>query len=551
MKKLERFSIGPFLLLRAKGILPALAVWLVVTSAAAESIYETLNFGTSGTFLTGIRGDNIVGNYVIPGTSATGGLLYNTVSATWMPFPVATPSGANFPGAISSSPYGPSFGSAAGILRAVGSYKTGASSPYDLSYLFDAAAAPQARLTTLFYPGSTAAPTLNTIAHSTFGNQVVGNYDTQLETGNAFIYNINTRTYTTNNFPGAVSTTAYGVWANKIAGGYAQLGPAGAPGPERGYIYDESTGAWTSYNHPAALVTHFEGITGGGRAGEYNLVADWVDITGDPRASVLHIGANGSATWIDFAVPGASLTSANSIYEDKVIGVYTGANGVSNGYLLTIPGIYDPIRNAGVVTIAANDTPAISAGPGDDVVNEGTILTTGLRSPGIRAGAYGVITNNGTITVSGSGSADVELNGLYGTLLKAGSIDAAPGADAIRTGPSASGTVIVNDGTIDGRIAISAGADARFENSGWLGITAPGAGTLHTVGGTFVQTPAEPSLCGSPQMVVMIRCASPERLSSLAYSPSCRNPAFTPRKLFIPTSSLRPTRSVAVSRPSR
>src|SRR6516164_5513872 len=74
------------------------------------------------------------------------------------------------------------------------------------------------------------------------------------------------------------------------------------------------------------------------------------------------------------------------------------------------------------------------------------------------------------LTVSCSGSADVELNGLYGTLLKAGSIDAAPGADAIRTGPSASGTVIVNDGTIDGRIAISAGADARFENSGWLGI---------------------------------------------------------------------------------
>jgi subtilase-type serine protease len=134
MKKLRRFSIGLFLLIRAKGILPALAGWLIVTPAAAEAIYETLNFGTSGTFLTGIRGDNIVGNYVIPETSATGGLLYNTVTATWMPFPVATPSGANFPGAISSSPYGPSFGSAAGILRAVGSYKTGASSPYDLRW---------------------------------------------------------------------------------------------------------------------------------------------------------------------------------------------------------------------------------------------------------------------------------------------------------------------------------------------------------------------------------------------------------------------------------
>ena len=39
------------------------------------SSYETLNYGTADTFLTGIRGNNIVGNYVIPGTTETGGLL--------------------------------------------------------------------------------------------------------------------------------------------------------------------------------------------------------------------------------------------------------------------------------------------------------------------------------------------------------------------------------------------------------------------------------------------------------------------------------------------
>ena len=32
--------------------------------------------------------------------------------------------------------------------------------------------------------------TLFTIAHSTFGHQVVGDYDTDLATGNAFIYDI-------------------------------------------------------------------------------------------------------------------------------------------------------------------------------------------------------------------------------------------------------------------------------------------------------------------------------------------------------------------------
>jgi len=68
---------------------------------------------------------------------------------------------------------------------------------------------------------------------------------------------------------------------------------------------------------------------------------------------------------------------------------------VTNGYVVNVPGIYDPIRNSGALTIGANDTPAIAAGDGDDVVNDGAILTTGIRSPGIRGGAYGVITNNG------------------------------------------------------------------------------------------------------------------------------------------------------------
>ena len=55
---------------------------------------------------------------------------------------IATSSGVNFPDAIGSSPYGPSFGSQYGILRTVGSYLTTASSPYNLSYLYDGAAAP-------------------------------------------------------------------------------------------------------------------------------------------------------------------------------------------------------------------------------------------------------------------------------------------------------------------------------------------------------------------------------------------------------------------------
>ena len=465
-----------------------LALWLwPVAVTAAPLDYMTLNFGTTGTFLTGIRGDNIVGNYVIPGTTSTGGLLYNQSAATFTALPVATASGVNYPDATVSSPYGPSFGSQSGILRAVGSYQTTASSPYNQSYLYDGAAGAAGGLTTLVYPSAPGAVTLETIAHSNFGNQVVGNYDTGLATGNAFIYTISTGAYVTNNVPGALSTTAYGVFGDKIAGGYTPLGAGGGPGLDRGYIYDESTGHFASYNYPGAVFTHFEGITGGGRTDTYNLVADWAGTDGVLHAAVLHIDGPGQQTWIDIGVPGASTTSANSIYGGEAIGVYTNASGV-NGYTVNIPGIYNPIANAGALNISTPGVSALTGGRGDDLVNNGTIKMTGANGIGIYSDSYGVVTNNGKIEASGLTGAGVDLNGAYGTLLNNGTVTAVLGADAIRTGPTAIGTTVVNTGVIDGRVIVSAGDQVRFENSGWLGISAAGAGVPHVISGTFVQT---------------------------------------------------------------
>ena len=482
----QRLSLAPRLQFMMRAF-AGLAACMAATPAQSQISYSTLDYGTNATFLTGIRGNNIVGNYVIPnGSGNTGGLLYNQSSGAWALFPVPTANGASFPGAIASSPYGPSFGSQYGILTAVGSFKTDASSPYDLGYVYNGAAPPGANLTTLAYPGTPGTPTLFTIAHSTFGDQVVGNYDTGLKTGNAFIYTLSTGTYATNNYPGAISTTAYGVWANKIAGGYT---PPGL-GFERGYIYDQGTGSWQTYNHPGAIFTHFEGITGAGRGGQYNLVANWGGADGSVHASVLHIGAGGSETWIDYAFPGAPLTSANSIYENQAIGIYVDTNGITHGYSAVIPGIYNPIANNGLLSVNTPNSPALTGGVGDDVLNIGIIQTSAANSSGIRSDSYGVITNNGSISVTGAGSAGVELNGAYGTLLNAGSITASPGGDAIRTGATALGSTIVNTGTIDGPVAINAGPTARFENSGWLGISAPGAGTTHVISGAFVQTSA-------------------------------------------------------------
>ena len=223
-------------------------------ASAQELDFVTLDYGTSGTFFTGIRGDTIVGNYVIPG--GTGGLLYPTDTGIWTPFTVATANGSNFPDSYSSSPYGPSFGSMDGILRVVGVYKTG-SSPYDIGYLFDGAAAPGSSPLILVYPDrQPGEPTLFTFPHSQFGNTAVGDYDTQLDTGNAFIYDIPSGIFTTNNVPGEISTTAYGIYGDKIAGGYGAFGPGGEPGFEHGYIYDRPTDTFTTYDHPAGIVTH-------------------------------------------------------------------------------------------------------------------------------------------------------------------------------------------------------------------------------------------------------------------------------------------------------
>ena len=269
------------------------------TSESITLDYTTLDYDSTGTFLTGIRGDTLTGQYVIPESGANGGLIDSTTSDTWTAFPETTANGVNFPGAIDNTPYGPSFGSFGGILRVVGSYETSASTPYDIGYLYESAVPPGDNITTLQYPNSPGATTLFTIAHSTFGDQVVGDYDTQLATGNAFIYNISSGTYTSNDKPGAISTTAYGVWGDVIAGVYI--------------------------------------------------------------------------------LPGGQV----------------------QGFTTEVPGIYNPIENAGAIATSAPGTPGITAAPGDDVLNDGVI-------------------------VSGVGSAAVEMNGTEGTLLNADLLRAAP-----------------------------------------------------------------------------------------------------------------------------
>ncbi|MFG1428069.1 autotransporter domain-containing protein, partial [Xanthobacter sp. VTT E-85242] len=400
-----------------------------------------------------------------------------------MPIPTSTANGVNYPGVYTALPYGPTFGSPDGIFRVVGSYKTTSTSG-NVGYLFDAAAAPGAQYTNIIYPSSNGATVANTIPHSQFGNNIVGNYDTTEGSAGAFIYNAVSKSYTPLSGPGAVVTTAYGIYGDKVTGGYTDTLGLNA---QHGFLYDIKTDTFTTYDHPGAITTHFQGVTGGGRHGEYNLASDWMDAQGGAHAAILHIYADGSTQWFELDVPGSTLTSVDSIYAGNAVGFYFGPDGMMN-YFVTVPGVYDPIRNTGELTVSQAGGTGISGLSGDDIVNDGSILVSGANAVGISADTYGVVTNNASITVTGAGASGVQLNGLDGTLLNAGRITAAPGANAITAGADASGTMVVNTGVIDGRVVFNAGPQARFENSGWLGISSAGAGVAHQMSGVFVQT---------------------------------------------------------------
>ena len=460
-------------------VVPA-AVALSTTAEAqiTTQVIQYQNAQTTGA--TGIRGDNMTASYNF--TGGTGGLLYRLSSGTFYPLPQATANGSNFPGAVSSQPYGPTFGDLGGILKVTGTLIPSAGQP-DSSFIFDSAAAPGQQYTTVNVPGAA-----NTIAHSQFGNLVVGNFNTTTPAGSAFVFNAATSTFSTYTKPGAVSTSAYGIWGNTIAGGYTGLSPGPGLVLGRAYLYNQTTGVFTSYDAPGAtLATHFEGISAGGRANEFNLVANSIDVFGGLHTWAVHVDSTGAATWTEITVPGGTNPTGNSVYADKVIGIVTFGPNVK-AYIATVAGFYNPVTNTGTLVANTNGATALSATNGDDVLNTGRIVASAPNSTGIASGTFGVIDNRGTVVASGAGSTAVQINGNLGSFINTGLVAATSGAVALATGPTASAPTIVNAGIIDGQVAVGGGQFTRFQNSGLIGISAAGSGVTHTVSGVYAQT---------------------------------------------------------------
>ncbi|HUY48880.1 MAG TPA: hypothetical protein VMV92_24710 [Streptosporangiaceae bacterium] len=354
------------------------------STGAISSILRT------GDIVTGVRGTTN-GNVVLTGSAATGSgtqaapFLYQghlTRAAAGAPVSVLRPS---FPGVTSATFYGPdthSFNPASiprGQVRAVGSYLS-SSAPagvrnQGMIYLGRVSGS-GGSWTSIDVPADGARTVghvracprarahcfvMDTIAHSTMGDLVVGNYDLNpsvrggVVSGNAFIYNMARHQWTLLHLGGSLSsvTTLYGVWQN--GGGssphYTLAGGSSARGTQRAFLmnYNDRTGTfgkpkYYSYGNAPALVTHFEGITA--VPGGFNLVAQ--SSAQDVSMAFIPVKARGrsfgTAKWYPVHVTksrlcsgGCSHVSGNTVYRNHVMGIYirTGSTGI-NTYLATL-----------------------------------------------------------------------------------------------------------------------------------------------------------------------------------------------------------------------
>jgi subtilase-type serine protease len=285
--------------------------------------------GATSTEPTGIRERYITATVTLSNGTTLGGLC-NRAKKTW--------SQIAYPGAQSTAAYGPRAITHGALI--VGSYKNPGQKG-DNGFVYDSTTGKYAPLTA---PPNLCAPqSCNfTIAHSVFGGAkhyiVVGNYDAAAKAptiaGHAFIYDSATKAFATIDLKNAASTTAYGIWIDgktlAVAGGYADKKGRHA------YVRDLTGNHFLSYDYPKAALTHFEGITGAGGPGNYNVVGDYTK----PRDKAVYGFYLQIRDWKPWPPIVIGKLTANSVDVRTAIGVYNPGSGIS-GFITTLP-VQDP-----------------------------------------------------------------------------------------------------------------------------------------------------------------------------------------------------------------
>lgn len=290
-------------------------------------------------FVTGVRGwsgSDVVltgSNATSDGTSALlylGPLTPTDAGALRTMLPVFD--GQDVTGATFYGPdtwlFTPSLGQ--GNLRAVGSYQVSGSSAYNHGMIYEGAPDGSGSWTQIDVPEDLAGgPVWNTIAHSTMGGLVVGNYDIKGKpaSANAFVYDIDDASWTLFDLEGCALTTAYGIWRNDDGSFTIVGGTHDGHGINRGMVigYDRASRSfanmrlYSALHHPA-LLTHFEGITA--VPGGFNLAGMTLS-----AAMLAHIrrrpdGSYTDAAWTSYVYDGASVVTGNTIYQNALMGIF-------------------------------------------------------------------------------------------------------------------------------------------------------------------------------------------------------------------------------------
>ena len=324
----------------------------------AEPAVDYVDIFAANYSVTGIRRDGgeglpvvITGSYEEDGSRAPQPLLYRgpltPTDAGGYVFLVP-----NFPGQTVTSGvfYGPNTALfdpllGAGNIRAVGSYKYSDGGAYDHGMIYQGGLDGAGTWTPITVPDDVAGGTVaNTIAHSTMGDLVVGNYDLvgQPGSGNGFIFNLRTGHCAVLDI--GPLATLYGVWQNGDGASYTLAGGYRAGhSVNQGFLADyEGAGtvhrltAYSGFNIPGVF-THFEGITG--IANGYMLAA-----TTDHGAAFARVdrhtdGSFGPARWLAVRNPEtAGISTGNSILDNHLIGIYQPTGGGIQSYVATITG---------------------------------------------------------------------------------------------------------------------------------------------------------------------------------------------------------------------
>jgi len=339
---------------------------LLVVGGAVRGSAQVTQIFPDGYSVTGVRASDASGNMIITGGTGTSPFFYsgtlpsstnpgNTYTSNLVPIinGSAVTGGSTFYGP-NTSYYDPSI--VAGNVLAVGTYKESSSSTYQTGVMYLGpltGSTSSSNWTTIKVPDSLAGlPVGDTIPHSTMGNLVVGNYNTQVPSGGqGFIYNISAQSYKKLSF-GDV-TSAFGIWQNggstsslyTIVGGYTELGPdtqIGSKG-QVGYIvnYDASTDLFSGFtelsiNNNRSLFTHIEGIDA--YQDGFSLAAMSVQ-EGALGAAYCFIPITatgfGTPTWEAINTYPSSFATGDTVIDNSVMGLYQNSSGASASFLYT------------------------------------------------------------------------------------------------------------------------------------------------------------------------------------------------------------------------